>query len=64
MVSAALDAIVNYINITDTFSFETVGEALKGRRRQTMFQMYLGTDYASGAYGKVCGLDEVKASIR
>lgn len=47
----------------DAFSFKVVDEALKGRRGQTMLQIYFEADYASDSYGSVYDLNKVKTSI-
>lgn len=65
IVEAALDAGVNYFDLAsaDGLTFGAFGEALRGRRGEAMLQVHFGADYATGEYGRVYGLDNVKRSV-
>ena len=64
-VTMALDNGVNYFDLAaaDGLTFETFGKALRGRREEAMLQMHFGADYATGAYGRVYGLESIRMSV-
>lgn len=64
-VELALDSGVNYFDLAAAsgLTFGAFGEALRGRREEAMLQMHFGADYATGEYGRVYGLDNVKRSV-
>lgn len=65
-VELALDSGMNYFDLASAtgMTFGAFGEALKGRREEAMLQMHFGADYATGEYGRVYGLDNVRKSIK
>ena len=64
-VTMALDNGVNYFDLAaaDGLTFEAFGKALRGRREEAMLQMHFGADYATGAYGRVYGLESIRMSV-
>ena len=62
----ALDSGINLLDLTpwDARMLGAFGEALRGRREDAYLQMHFGSDYPSGTYERIHGLEKVKKAVQ
>ena len=66
IIRSALDSGINLLDLTpwDARMLGAFGEALRGRREDAYLQMHFGSDYPSGTYERIHGLDKVKKAVQ
>ena len=64
-IRCALDSGINLLDLTpwDARVLGAFGEALRGRREDAYLQMHFGSDYPSGTYERIHGLDRVRKAV-